>query len=192
MGEEGEGFSSHGEVVYEGCRVPASNLLGPQGAGFMLAQARLGPGRIHHCMRWIGICERAMDLMCDRAIHRQIAPGKPLATRQLVQAWIAESRAEIHAARLTVLHAAWKIDKEGAQGARVEISAIKFMVAGTLQRVLDRAIQVLGALGMTDQTPLAWWYRHERGARIYDGPDEVHKTVLARHELRSRGFDLKV
>jgi alkylation response protein AidB-like acyl-CoA dehydrogenase len=188
MGEAGEQFNSHAEVTYTDCRVPAENLLGEQGAGFALAQSRLGPGRIHHCMRWIGICERAFDLMCQRAVDRQIAPGKPLGTRQTVQNWIAESRAEINAARLMVLQTAWKIDNEDAYRARNEISAIKFYVAGVLQRVLDRAIQTHGALGLTEATPLAFWYRHERAARIYDGPDEVHKAVIARRELRARGM----
>jgi alkylation response protein AidB-like acyl-CoA dehydrogenase len=190
MGEPGEDWPSHAEVVYESCRVPAANLLGPRAAGFMLAQERLGPGRIHHCMRWIGICERAMDLMCKRAAKRQLSPGKPLGTKQIVQEWIAESRAETLASRLMVLHAADKMDREGAHAAREEISIIKFYVAGVLQRVLDRAIQVHGALGLTDDTPLAAWYRHERAARIYDGPDEVHKSVVAKRILRAYGIDV--
>jgi alkylation response protein AidB-like acyl-CoA dehydrogenase len=141
-------------------------------------------------MRWIGICERAFEMMCTRAASREIAPGRPLATRQTVQEWIAESRAEIDAARLMVLHAAWKMQRAGQRDARVEISTIKFHVAGVLQRVLDRALQVHGALGMTDDTPLAFWYRHERAARIYDGPDEVHKAVVARQVLRGFGMEL--
>src|SRR5512143_2039367 len=184
MGERGAGWASHCEIAYDDVRVPQSNLLGPEGAGFMIAQERLGPGRIHHCMRWIGICERTFDLMCRWAAGRFIAPGKPLGTREIVQTWIAESRAEINAARLMVLQAAWKIDREGQSAARDEISLIKFYVAGVLQRVLDRAIQVHGAMGMTDNLPLAYWYRHERAARIYDGPDEVHKLAVARHILR--------
>jgi len=140
-------------------------------------------------MRWIGICERAFDLMCRRAVAREIAPGKPLGTKQSVQVWIAQSRAEIDAARLQVLHAAWKIDREGTYAARDEVSIIKFMVANTLQRVLDRAIQVHGALGMTDDTPLAYWYAHERAARIYDGADEVHQSVVAKRILRSYGLE---
>ena len=190
MGEPGEDYASHAEIAYEGCRVPRANLLGAEGAGFLLAQERLGPGRIHHCMRWIGICERAMDLMCRRAASRELSPGKPLGTKQVVQEWIAESRAEIHASRLMVLHAADTIDREGVHAAREEISIIKFFVAGVLQRVLDRAIQVHGALGLTDDTPLAHWYRHERAARIYDGPDEVHKGVVAKRILR--GYGIKV
>jgi alkylation response protein AidB-like acyl-CoA dehydrogenase len=162
------------------CHVPLGNLLGAEGAGFAIAQQRLGPGRIHHCMRWIGICERAFDLMCSYAVRREVAPGRPLSTQQTIQNWAAESRAEINAARLMVLDAARKIDQEGAYAARDEISLIKFYVAGVLQNVLDRAIQTHGALGMTDDTPLAYWYRHERAARIYDGPDEVHKASVAK------------
>jgi alkylation response protein AidB-like acyl-CoA dehydrogenase len=188
MGEQGTGPASHGEIAYEGCRVPQSNRLGPEGAGFVIAQERLGPGRIHHCMRWIGICERALDLLCRHAVHRLIAPGRPLGTRQTVQTWIAESRAEIDAARLLVLRAAWRIDAEGAPAARDDISLIKFFAAGVLQRTLDRAIQALGGLGVTDDTPLAWWWRHERGARIYDGPDEVHQAAVARHILAGYGL----
>ncbi len=139
-------------------------------------------------MRWIGICERSFDLMCDRAAKRQVAPGKPLGSRQIIQEWIAESRAEINAARLMILQTAWKIDKEGTYAAREEISLIKFYVANVLQRVIDRALQVHGALGMTDDTPLAFWYRNERAARIYDGPDEVHKSVVARRILKRYGF----
>ena len=188
MGDSGEDYASHAEIAYESCRVPRANLLGAEGAGFLLAQERLGPGRIHHCMRWIGICERAMDLMCRRAATRELSPGKPLGTKQVIQEWIADSRAEIHASRLMVIHAADKIDREGVHAAREEISIIKFFVAGVLQRVLDRAIQVHGALGLTDETPLAHWYRHERAARIYDGPDEVHKGVVAKRILRAYGI----
>ncbi|HID51920.1 MAG TPA: acyl-CoA dehydrogenase, partial [Anaerolineae bacterium] len=175
MGEKGWGWASHGEIVYDNARVPQENLLGEEGAGFVIAQQRLGPGRIHHCMRWIGICERAFDEMCRYANLRQVAPGRTLAQQQTIQNWVAESRAEINAARLMTLDAAHKIDREGSYAARDEISIIKFYVAGVLQRVLDRAIQAHGALGMTDDLPLAFWYSHERAARIYDGPDEVHK-----------------
>ena len=155
MGEEGEDHHSHSEIRFEECRVPKENLLGEEGAGFVIAQERLGPGRIHHCMRWIGICERAFDMMCRYAATRELAPGKPLATRQTVQNWIAESRAEINASRFMVLDAAHKIDREGTYAARVEISLIKFYVAGVLMRVLDQAIQVHGALGITDYTLLS-------------------------------------
>ncbi|HEV7506552.1 MAG TPA: acyl-CoA dehydrogenase family protein [Thermoanaerobaculia bacterium] len=188
MGERGEGWMSHAEVRLTGVRVPISNRIGAEGAGFTLAQERLGPGRIHHCMRWIGICERAFDLMCERAATRELSPGKPLGTRQLVQSWIAESRAEIDAARLLVLRTAWRIDREGASAARDDVSLIKFHTAGTLQRVLDRAIQTHGALGLTEETPLAFWWRHERGARIYDGADEVHKTSVAKRILERYGM----
>lgn len=191
MGDAGEGYFSHAEVRFNEVRVPKSNLLGEEGKGFAIAQERLGPGRIHHCMRWIGICERAFDLMCQHAATRELKPGDVLANRQIIQAWIAESRAEINAARLMVLQAAWKIDKEGAKAARDEISVIKFFVAGVLQKVLDRAIQTHGALGVTDDTPLAYWYRHERAARIYDGPDEVHKSVVARRILKTYGVQIK-
>lgn len=188
MGEAGGGWASHAEIVLEGVRVPQRFRLGPEGAGFLLAQERLGPGRIHHAMRWIGVAERCFDLMCARAATREIAPGKPLGTRDTVQAWIAESRAEIDASRLLVLDAAEQMDREGAPAARDAIGIVKFYVAGMLQRVLDRALQVHGGLGMTDDTPIAWWFRHERAARIYDGPDEVHKASLAKRILGRYGM----
>jgi acyl-CoA dehydrogenase len=187
MGHAGEGYFSHGEILYQNCRVPRENLLGSEGHGFTIAQERLGPGRVHHCMRWIGICNRAFDLMCARARDRMIAPGRKLADKQLVQAMIAESAAEIEAARLMVLHAAWKIEQVGAKAARKEISMIKFVVANTMQRVVDRALQVHGGLGMTDDTIIAYFYRHERAARIYDGVDEVHKVAVARQVLKALG-----
>jgi alkylation response protein AidB-like acyl-CoA dehydrogenase len=183
MGETGGGWASHAEVTLENVRVPVANRLGAEGAGFALAQERLGPGRIHHCMRWIGVCERVFDLMCRRAVSRELAPGETLANKQAVQFWIADSRIEIHAARLMVLDAASRISREGQRAARAEIAYIKVFVANVLQRVLDRALQAHGALGMTDDTPIAWWYRHERAARIYDGADEVHKSVIARRAL---------
>ncbi len=188
MGEAGEGYLSHAEIRYEDCRVPATNLIGEVGQGFRLAQERLGPGRIHHCMRWVGIAERAFELMCQRSVDRSLGEGRKLGQQQTVQNWIAESRAEINAARLMVLHAAQKMDSEGAKAARTEISTIKFYVANMMLRVLDRSIQVHGALGVTDDTLLSFWYRHERGARIYDGPDEVHKSSLARHILKQYGL----
>lgn len=185
MGHAGAGHASHGEVIYQSCRVPQTNLLGPEGSGFVIAQERLGPGRIHHCMRWLGIASRAFDLMCERAISRQIDPtGDTLADRQVIQHWVAELDAEIRGARLQTLHAAWMIDRHGAKAARDEISAIKFSVANTMLEAVDKAIQVHGALGVTDDTILAYWYRHERAARIYDGADEVHKTSLGRRILR--------
>jgi acyl-CoA dehydrogenase len=192
MGHEGSDYASHAEVRYENCRVPQRNLLGREGEGFRIAQERLGPGRIHHCMRWVGVCERAFEMMCSYSARRELAPGVPLGSRQSVQAWIAESRAEISAARLLVLHAAERIEAEGQRAAREEVSLIKFFVAGVMQRVLDRAVQVHGALGLTDDTVLAYWYRHERAARIYDGPDEVHKSVVARSELRKYGVDISI
>jgi alkylation response protein AidB-like acyl-CoA dehydrogenase len=184
MGDEGSDYASHAEVRYENCRVAQSNLLGREGEGFAIAQERLGPGRIHHCMRWIGICERAFDLMCSYAVRRELSPGVSLASKQNVQEWIAESRAEINAARLLVLKTAHGIDTQSAAEVREDISLIKFFVAGILQKDIDRAIQVHGALGLTDATPLSYWYRHERAARIYDGPDEVHKMVVARSVLK--------
>lgn len=185
MGEAGEDYLSHGEVKFENCRVPVSNLIGKEGQGFALAQERLGPGRIHHCMRWIGICERVFDLMCKRAISRQLDPGKALAEKQTIQNWIAESRAEIKASRLMVMDTAQKMQELGAKAVKEDISTIKFFVADVLMKVIDRAIQVHGALGITDDTLLSFWYRHERGARIYDGPDEVHKSALARSILKN-------
>lgn len=185
MGETGSGYFSHAEVRFENCRVPQSNLLGKEGEGFLLAQNRLGPGRIHHCMRWVGISERALEMMCRRAATREIKPGTLLGSRQTIQNWIAESHAEISASRLMVLQTADKIDREGSSVARLEISTIKFYVAGVMQRVLDRALQTHGALGMTDDTILAYFYRHERAARIYDGPDEVHKSLVARSLLKN-------
>ncbi len=183
MGEAGDDYASHAEIKYHDCRVPIDNRLGPEGAGFLIAQQRLGPGRIHHCMRWIGICERAFELMCERAATRELYPGTVLGDKQMIQAKIADSRAEIDAARMLVLRTAWEIDNHGQKAARIQISAIKFYVANVLQKVLDRAIQVHGGLGVTDDTPLAYWFRHERAARIYDGPDEVHKSQVAKKEL---------
>ncbi len=190
MGEEGEDHHSHSEIRFHDCRVPVSNLLGQEGEGFTIAQQRLGPGRIHHCMRWIGICERVFDLMCSRAASRELSEGVPLAAKQSIQNWIAESRAEINASRFMVLDAAKKIDEQGSKAARVDISIIKFFVADVLMKVVDRAIQVHGALGITEDTLLSFWYRHERGARIYDGADEVHKTVVARQIMKGYGVKL--
>jgi alkylation response protein AidB-like acyl-CoA dehydrogenase len=184
MGDAGEGWASHAEIRYASCRVPVDNRLGPEGAGFLIAQERLGPGRIHHCMRWIGICERVFDTMCRRVATRKIAEDdKTLATRQIAQAWVAEARAEIDASRLMVLHAAWTIEHKGFQAARDQVSLIKFFVADVMMRLVDRAIQLHGALGITSDTVLAHYYVHERGARIYDGPDEVHKMVVAKRIL---------
>ena len=185
MGHIGSGHASHAEVIYQSCRVPQSNLLGSEGDGFRIAQERLGPGRIHHCMRWLGIASRSFDMMCERANERVITPtGETLADRQIIQHWVAELDSEIRGARLQTLHAAWMIDRFGTKAARDEISAIKFSVANTMLHAVDTAIQVHGALGVTDDTILSHWYRHERAARIYDGADEVHKTTLGRHILR--------
>ena len=185
MGHVGSGHASHAEVIYQSCRVPQANLLGPEGGGFVIAQDRLGPGRIHHCMRWLGIASRSFDMMCERANARVISTdGDTLADRQVIQHWVAELDAEIRGARLQTLHAAWLIDRFGAKAARDEISAIKFSVANTMLHAVDTAIQVHGALGVTDDTILSYWYRHERAARIYDGADEVHKTSLGRRILR--------
>ncbi len=173
----------HCEIRYEGCRVPLANTLGPEGAGFVIAQARLGPGRIHHCMRAIGAAERALELMCRRA-NARVAFGGPLAEKQFVQDMIATSRMEIDQARLLTLYAAWKMDTVGKKEARQEISMIKVVAANVCMRVLDRAIQVHGALGVSDDTPLARMWRDLRMLRLADGPDEVHKAVIARRELQ--------
>jgi acyl-CoA dehydrogenase len=181
MGHAGGG--GHCEIRYEDCRVPAASLLGPEGGGFVIAQARLGPGRIHHCMRAVGAAERALEMMCRRA-NTRIAFGGPLGDKQFVQEMIATSRMEIDQARLLVLYAAWKMDTVGKKEARQEISMIKVVAANVYMRVLDRAIQVHGALGVSDDTPLARMWRDGRMLRLADGPDEVHKQVIARRELR--------
>ncbi|MEA2684252.1 MAG: acyl-CoA dehydrogenase [Chloroflexota bacterium] len=184
MASEHEPFGfGHSEVLYENCRVPAANLLGPEGSGFLIAQMRLGPGRIHHCMRWLGVARRAFDMMCERALQRE-AFGGALARKQTVQNWIADSAAEMQAARLMTLQAAWKIDQDGAAAARKEISMIKFFGAKVLLDVIDRAIQVHGSLGFSSDIPLEAMYRHARAARIYDGPDEVHRVTVARQVLK--------
>lgn len=193
MGHVGDDYASHSEILLQSCRVPQKNLLGPEGHGFVIAQERLGPGRIHHCMRWIGICNRVFDLMCKRASERMISrDGKTLATRQIIQAWIAESAANIQAARLMTLNAAWKIEELGAKEAREDIALIKFFVANVMQDVTDKALQVHGGLGMTDDVIIPFFYRHERAARIYDGADEVHKMSVARRILRKyEGRDVR-
>ena len=181
FGHRGRGWTTHCEVDYTGVRVPVENTLGEVGAGFRIAQKRLGPGRIHHVMRWLGQMQRAFDLMCRRALERE-AFGGPLAEKQTVQNWIADSAAEIQACRLMTLDAAHRID--AGDEARVEISLIKFFAARALNDVIDRAIQVHGALGLTDRTPLATMATHARGGRIYDGPDEVHRMVVSRRILK--------
>jgi acyl-CoA dehydrogenase len=177
-----DGGPGHCEIRYEDCRVPESNLLGERGAGFVIAQDRLGPGRIHHCMRAIGTAERAIEMMCDRANTREAWDG-PLADKQFVQEFIAASRMEVDQARLLTLYAAWMMDSEGKRRARHAISQIKVVAANVVMDVLDRAIQVHGALGMSDDTPLAGMWRFMRMLRVADGPDEVHKMVIARREL---------
>lgn len=191
FGEAGEGWFSHAEVTYTNCRVPISNVIAGEGMGFRLAQERLGPGRVHHCMRWIGNAEKALDLLCKRAATREIEEDVMLGEKQFIQDFIAESRAEIDACRLYVLNTAYMIDTVGVSNVREAVSAIKFYVANAFLRVLDRAIQVHGALGVTDDTVLSAMYRHERGARIWDGADEVHKQNLAISILKGYGLDIK-
>lgn len=185
MGHAGDDYNSHSEVVFENCRIPAGNLLGREGAGFKLAQERLGPGRIHHCMRWLGISARAFEMMCRYANKRVIHnDGGTLADSQITQFYVAELAAELHAARLMTLSAAWAIENNGMSKARDEVAMIKFVVANTMNRIIDRALQIHGGLGMADDTILAYFFRHERAARIYDGADEVHKSSLGKRILR--------
>lgn len=181
MGHTGGG--GHCEIQYNDCRVPAANLLGPENGGFMIAQARLGPGRIHHCMRCIGMAERAFEIMCRHANERE-THGSLLSKKQFVQEWVATSRMEIDQARLLTQHAAWKMDTVGKENARQELSMTKVVVPNMMMNVLDRVIQCLGALGVSDDTPVASMWRNGRSLRIADGPDEVHKMVIARRELR--------
>jgi alkylation response protein AidB-like acyl-CoA dehydrogenase len=182
MGHRGRNWSTHCEVRYTSVRVPDSNLLGGEGAGFLIAQKRLGPGRIHHVMRWLGQMQRAFELMCAYSLERETF-GETLSRKQTVQNWVADSYAEIQACRLMTLDAAHKID--AGDEARVEISAVKFFAAKVLQDVIDRAIQVHGARGLTDETPLAHMAMMARGGRIYDGPDEVHRQVVAKRILKA-------
>ncbi|MGH2735963.1 MAG: acyl-CoA dehydrogenase family protein [Actinomycetota bacterium] len=173
----------HCEIAFEDVRVPAGNLLGQEGGGFLIGQARLGPGRIHHCMRAIGMAERALELMCRRA-HSRVAFGIPLAKQGVIRDWIAEARVRIDQARLLTLKAAWVMDTAGKEQARTEISSIKIAAAELATWVIDRAIQVHGGAGVSDDFPLAMMYAHARTLHIVDGADEVHKMVLARRELR--------
>ena len=177
-------YGNHSEVYYRDARVPYDNLIGKEGEGFVLAQKRLGPGRIHHCMRWLGQSRRAFDMLCERALSRY-AFGSTLAEKQTVQNWIADSAAEMQAARLMTLHAAWKMDQQGSSAARVEIAMIKYFGAQVLYNVIDRAIQVHGALGYSTDLPLEAMYRHARAARLYDGADEVHRVTVARQILKN-------
>jgi acyl-CoA dehydrogenase len=173
----------HAEILFEDVRVPAANLIGNEGDGFLISQARLGPGRIHHCMRAIGAAERALELMCARAASR-VTFGKPVATRANIQDWIAESRIEIEMTRLLTMKAAWLMDTMGNKHARTEIAAIKVAAPTMALKVIDRAIQVHGGGGVSDDFPLAMMYAHLRTLRLADGPDEIHKRSIARHELR--------
>jgi acyl-CoA dehydrogenase len=176
-------IGGHSEILYEGVRVPKDALLGARGAGFLIAQQRLGPGRIHHCMRWLGVSRRAFDMLCERALTRY-SHGSLLSEKQTVQNWIADSAAQMQAARLMTLQAAWKMDREGASSARQEIALIKFFGAGVMHDVVDRALQVHGSLGYSTDLPLEAMYRFARAARLYDGPDEVHRQSVARQILR--------
>ncbi|MEP6953504.1 MAG: acyl-CoA dehydrogenase family protein [Solirubrobacteraceae bacterium] len=181
--EEFGKLGGHAEIRYEGVRVGPDALLGEAGAGFLIAQHRLGPGRIHHCMRWLGVSQRAFDTLCERATYRY-SGGSVLADKQTVQNWIADSAAQMQAARLMTLHAAWVMDTQGASAARTDISLIKFFGAGVLHDVVDRALQVHGSLGYSTDLPLEAMYRYARAARFYDGPDEVHRQSVARQILR--------
>ncbi|MCW0211731.1 MAG: acyl-CoA dehydrogenase family protein [Pseudonocardia sp.] len=173
----------HAEIIYRDVRVPRTNLVGNPGDGFKLAQQRLGPGRIHHAMRWLGQSKRAFDMLCERAVTRH-THGSVLADKQLIQDMVALSAAEMKAARLLTLQAAWTMDQVGASNARVEIGMIKYWGATVLHNVIDRAIQVHGSLGFSGDLPLESMYRAARAARIYDGPDEVHKATVAKRILR--------
>ena len=176
-------FGGHTEILYEDVRVPNSALLGAEGAGFIISQQRLYPGRINHCMRWLGQAQRAFDMLCERSLVR-FAHGSLLSKHETVQNWIADSAAQIHAARLMTLHAAWKMDNEGVAASSKEISLIKFYGAGVLHDVIDRALQIHGSLGYSTDMPLEAMYRYARAARFYDGPDEVHRASVARQILR--------
>jgi acyl-CoA dehydrogenase len=175
----------HAELLFENARVPAANILAGEGQGFLISQARLGPGRIHHCMRSVGAAERALELMCERALARETF-GAPVATRANVQDWIAEARIEIEMLRLLAMKTAWLMDTVGNKHARTEIAAIKVAAPNVALKIIDRAIQVHGGGGVSDDFPLASMYAHMRTLRLADGPDEVHKMTIARHELRNR------
>ncbi|MEU4297640.1 acyl-CoA dehydrogenase family protein [Kitasatospora aureofaciens] len=183
FGYDDADHGGHAEVLFDGVRVPAENLIGEEGTGFAIAQARLGPGRIHHCMRAIGIAERALELMCRRASER-VAFGRPLAEQGVVQDWIAESRVRIEQLRLLVLKTAWLMDTVGNRGAHTEIQAIKIATPRTVEWILDKAVQAHGAAGVSQDTPLAQLWAGNRTLRLADGPDEVHKRSLARRELK--------
>ncbi|GAA2003394.1 acyl-CoA dehydrogenase family protein [Brevibacterium samyangense] len=182
-GSHSAGDKGHAEILYENVRVPASHLVGQEGDGFLLAQKRLGPGRIHHAMRWLGQARRAFDIMCERVVSREVSGGF-LRDKQMIQDMVATSKAEMEAARLLTLQAAWKMDQGGTKAALTDIALIKFWGAQVLYNVIDRAIQVHGSLGITGDLPLEEMYRNARAARIYDGPDEVHKVTVSRRVLR--------
>ena len=182
--EEFGKLGGHAEILYEDVRIPVENRLGAEGEGFLISQQRLYPGRIHHCMRWLGVAGRAFDMLCERATYRQ-AHGKVLGEHQTVQNWIADSAAQMQAARLMTLQAAWVMDTQGVAAARQDISLIKFYGAAVLHDVIDRAVQAHGALGYSTDLPLEAMYRYARGARFYDGPDEVHRQSVARQILRA-------
>src|SRR5437764_764503 len=181
--EEFGKLGGHAEIVYDDVRIPADNRLGGEGEGFLISQQRLYPGRIHHCMRWLGVARRAFDMLCERSLYR-VSHGSTLSRHQTVQNWIADSAAEMQAARLMTLHAAWVMDTQGVLAARTDIALIKFYGASVLHNVVDRALQAHGALGYSTDLPLEAMYRHARGARFYDGPDEVHRASVARQILR--------
>ncbi len=176
-------FETHSVIRFTGCRLPAESVLGQAGDGFVIAQQRLGPGRIHHCMRWVAQAERALEMLCERATYRY-SHGRLLADHQTIQNYIADSAAEIHGLRLMTLHAAWRIDHEGTRASRREIAMIKYHGAKVLLDVIDRSIQAHGSLGYSSDMPLEEMYRWGRAARIYDGPDEIHRTVAARLTLK--------
>lgn len=186
MGQAGQGPFSHSALAFENCEVSDENLIGGVGEAFRLAQARLAHGRIHHCARWLGITRRALYLMGERAATRMIAPERRLADSDLIQMWMAEAQAGLHATRLFVRDTAALIDRKGGRAARHEISMLKYFAAEVLNRTLDRAIQAHGAAGVSDDFILAYFYREERAARIYDGPDEVHKLSVARGLLKAQ------
>jgi acyl-CoA dehydrogenase len=178
-----DGHGGHPEVEFRDVRVPVGNLLANEGDGFMIAQARLGPGRIHHCMRLVGMAERAFDLMCERALVREPF-GRPIAQQGIFQHWVAQARVRIEQARMLTLKTAYLMDTVGNQGARMEISAIKIVAPSMATWVLDKAMQTYGGAGFSDDTPLAMMWAHARTLRMADGPDEVHEMALARRELR--------
>src|SRR5207253_10218112 len=179
-------LGGHSEIVYDGVRLGSDALLGAEGDGFLISQHRLVPGRIHHCMRWLGVARRAFDMLCERAVYRPVRGGV-LGDKQTVQNWIADSAAQMQAARLMTLHAAWKIDRFGSSAARMDVSLIKVFGAQVLHDVVDRALQAHGGRGYSTDMPLEAMYRYARGARFYDGPDEVHRQSVARQILRGYG-----